>query len=64
MKTKQLSKKMVLNKRTVSSLNHEEIKSLKGGLPPVSYDPDNCYEPDPTDSPIPPSRCRGCATAS
>ena len=31
MKTKKLSKKLVLNKKTVASLNNAEIKDIKGG---------------------------------
>jgi predicted component of type VI protein secretion system len=32
MKTKKLSKKLVLNKKTVSNLNLSYLKSVKGGL--------------------------------
>ena len=31
MKTKKLSKKLYLNKRTVATLNYDEMKALRGG---------------------------------
>ena len=33
MKTKKFSKKLTLNKRTVSDLNGNELKKVKGGIP-------------------------------
>ncbi len=40
MKPKQLNKKLVLNKHSVSNLNNPEMKEVKGGfdpLPPSTY---------------------------
>jgi len=48
MKTKNFSKKLNLNKRTVATLNDDEMKKLRGG-DPDSTDPDcTC----PTSEPI------------
>jgi len=59
MKTKELKKKLLLNKETIANLNEKDLNSLKGGVLPT-YRPD-CYSERCLENPrsLPPSLC-GC----